>query len=76
MLHNILTSVDKNSKDEAFCAILHLVDWSQAFDSQSHNLGVQSFSEHGVRPAFIPVLVNLFQERKIEGGLHILSGIP
>ena len=65
MLHTILTSVDKNSKNEAFCAIVHLVDWSQAFDRQSHKLGVQSFIENGVRPALIPVLVNFFQERKM-----------
>ena len=65
MLHKILTSVDKNSRDEAFCAILHLVDWSQAFDRQSHKLGVQSFIDNGVRPALIPVLVNFFQERKM-----------
>ena len=65
MLHKILTSVDKNSKNEAFCAIVHLVDWSQAFDRQSHKLGVQSFIENGVRPALIPVLVNFFQERKM-----------
>ena len=45
MLHKIFTSVDKNGQDEAFCAIMHLVDWSQAFDRQSHTLGVQSFIE-------------------------------
>ena len=65
MLDKILTSVDKNGKDEAFCAILHMVDWSQAFDRQSHKLGVQSFIDNGVRPALIPVLVNFFQNRKM-----------
>ena len=59
------TSVDKNSKREAICAILHMVDWSQAFDRQSHKLGVKSFIENGVRPALIPVLVNFFQNRKM-----------
>ena len=43
MLHRILTAVDRNSKTEAFAAIVNLVDWSQAFDRQSHNLGVESF---------------------------------
>ena len=60
MLHKILISVDKNSKKEAFCAILHMVDWSQAFDRQSHRLGVQSFIDNGVRPALIPLLINFF----------------
>ena len=66
MLHKILTSLDRNSQREAFCAILHMVDWSQAFDRQSHKLGVQSFIDNGVRPALIPVLVNFFQNRKMK----------
>ena len=66
MLHKIFTSVDKNGQDEAFCAIMHLVDWSQAFDRQSHKLGVQSFIENGVRPALIPMLVSFFQNRKMK----------
>ena len=66
MLHKILISVDKNSKKEAFCAILHMVDWSQAFDRQSHRLGVQSFIDNGVRPALIPLLINFFQDRKMK----------
>ena len=66
MLHKILTSLDRNSQREAFCVILHMVDWSQAFDRQSHKLGVQSFIDNGVRPALIPVLVNFFQNRKMK----------
>ena len=65
MLHKILVSVDRSSQHEAFCAILHMVDWAQAFDRQSHKLGVQSFIDNGVRPALIPVLVNFFQDRKM-----------
>ena len=81
MLHKILTEVDRNSKDEAFCAILHLVDWSQAFDRLNHKLGVQSFIDNGVRPALIPILVNFFQDRKMRvkwkgytSTLRILNG--
>ena len=66
MLPKILISLDKNSKKEAFCAILHMVDWSQAFDRQSHRLGVQSFIDNGVRPALIPLLINFFQDRKMK----------
>ena len=65
MLNKILSSVDQNSKNEAFCAILYLVAWSQAFDRQPHTLGVQSFIDNGVRPALIPILVNFFQNRKM-----------
>ena len=65
MLNKILNCVDKNSKREAVCVILHMVDWSQAFDRQSHKLGVQSFIENGARPALIPILVNFFQGRKM-----------
>ena len=65
MLNKILTAVDKNSQDEAICAILNMVDWSQAFDRQSHRLGVQSFIDNGVRPALIPVLVKKFQNRRM-----------
>ena len=45
MLYKFLTSVDKSSKDEAFCAILGMVDWSQAFDRQSYRLGSHLFSK-------------------------------
>ena len=65
MLNKILNCVDKNSKREAVCVILHMVDWSQAFDRQSHKLGVKSFIENGARPALIPILVNFFQGRKM-----------
>ena len=44
---------------------MKMVDWSQAFDRQSHRLGVQSFIDNGVRPALIPVLLNFFQNRRM-----------
>ena len=81
MLNKILTSIDKSSKEEAFCAILNMVDWSQAFDRQSHRLGVQSFIDNGVRPALIPILVNFFQNRRMRvkwrghiSSLRVLNG--
>ena len=43
MLHQILTTVDKNCQKEAFEVIVNLVDWSQAFDSQSQTIGRKSF---------------------------------
>ena len=65
MLNKILSGLDTNNKDEALCAIINMVDWSQAFDRQSHKLGVQSFIENGVKPALIPVLVSFFQNRRM-----------
>ena len=66
MLHRILVSVDRNSQKEVFCVILNMVDWAQAFDRQSHKLGVQSFIANGVRSALIPVLINFFEDRKMK----------
>ena len=43
-----------------------MIDWAQAFDRQSHYLGIKSFIQNGVRPALIPVLIDFFQDRKME----------
>ena len=67
MLHKILVSVDRSSQHEAFCAILHMVDWAQAFDRQSHKLGVQSFIDNGVRPAMIPILFSKIEKCWLNG---------
>ena len=45
---------------------MSMVDWAQAFDRQSHKLGVESFIENGVRPALIPVLISFFENRKMK----------
>ena len=81
MLNRILTAVDKNSQREAFAVIVTMVDWSQAFDRQSHKLGVQSFIENGVRSSLIPILVSFFQNRKMKvkwnkktSKMHTLNG--
>ena len=66
LLHRILEGVDRNSQREAFCVIMSMVDWAQAFDRQSHKLGVESFIENGVRPALIPVLISFFENRKMK----------
>ena len=66
MLHKILCTVDENSKNEAFAVILSMIDWAQAFDRQSHYLGIKSFIQNGVRPALIPLLIDFFQDRKME----------
>ena len=66
MLHNVLKAVDKNSTTEAYAVIIGMIDWSQAFNRQSHNLGVKSFIANGVRRSLIPVLVSFFKNRRKE----------
>ena len=81
MLHRMLTAVDRNSQTEAFAVILNMIDWSQAFDRQSHKLGIQSFIENGVRPCLIPILISFFQNRQMKvkwngktSSAHMLNG--
>ena len=49
LMHRILTSLDKKTTTESYAAILHLVDWKQAFDRQCPTLGIKSFIRNGVR---------------------------
>ena len=65
MINKILTSVDNNTVKEKYAVILTMLDMSQAFERQSHNHGVRSLIDQGVRPSLIPVLVSFFQERNI-----------
>ena len=81
LLHRIYTAVDTNSQSEAIAVILNMVDWSQAFDRQSHKLGVQAFIKSGVRPSIIPVLISFFENRKMRvkwngamSSVHSLNG--
>ena len=45
---------------------MSMIDWSKAFDHQSHILGVQSFIENGVRPSPILILLSFFQDQKMK----------
>ena len=63
MLNRVLTAVDRYSQSEAFAVIINMIDWSQAFDRQSHLLGVQSFIKNGVQPGLIPIMISFFQNR-------------
>ena len=80
LMHRILTSLDKKTKEESYAAILHLVDWKQAFDRQCPTLGIQSFIRNGVRQSLIPVLSNYFQNRRIQvkwhGTLSAIRSMP
>ena len=42
-----------------------MIDWSQAFDRQSHQLGIRSFLRNGVRSSLIPYLMDYFRDRKM-----------
>ena len=41
MIHEILTSVDKNTENEKFAVILTMIDWKQAFDRVCPKLGIK-----------------------------------
>ena len=66
MFHQILTAVDTNSQSEAYAVIVGMIDWSQAFDRQSHKLGIKSFIQNGVRSSLIPILISFFQKRRMK----------
>ena len=66
MLHQILLNLGKNNVSESFAVIMGMIDWSQAFDRQSHKLGIQSFIDNGVRPSLIPILLSFFQNRSMK----------
>ena len=70
LLHQVLTSLERNSQSEAFAVVMSMVDWSKAFDRQSHVLGVHSFIDNGVHPSLIPVLLSFFQERTMQVKLY------
>ena len=65
MLDSILSATDRNSQNEKFAVVLSLIDWSQAFDRMSHQLGIKAFIDNGVRPSLIPYLMSYFQDRKM-----------
>ena len=65
-----MTSLDRNSVKEANAAIVHFIDWQQAFDRQCPKLAINSFIKNGVRKSLIPVLTNYFQDRKMQVKWH------
>lgn len=65
MIHKILKSVDDNSNTEKKSVILTMLDSSQAFERQSHFLGIKSFIDNKVRLSLIPTLISFFQARKL-----------
>ena len=65
MIDRILTLLDKNNVSEAYGIIVHLCDWSNAFDRQCPKLALQSFVNNNVRESVISVLVSYFQDRKM-----------
>ena len=80
MLDKIHTQLDTNNQSEAYATIISMIDWSKAFDRQCPKLGVQSFIRNGVRKALIPLLINFFQDRKMQvkwqGLLSTVRALP
>ena len=73
--------MDRNSEWDAFAIIVSMVDWSQTFDRQSHNLGIQFFIENDVRSSLIPILISFFKDtnmkvkwNKTTSTTHTLNG--
>ena len=64
-MNKILKSMDQNSAKQSVAVVLQMVDWKQAFDRQSHKLGIQSFIDNGVRASMIPILLSFFQNRRM-----------
>ena len=65
LINKILTGVDKNNKHNKPAVILTMIDYAQAFERQSHKLGIESFIRNGVRKSLIPVLISFFENRSI-----------
>ena len=65
LMHKVLTGVDKNSVNNKNAAIITMLDWSQAFERQSHYHGIKSFISNGIRKPLIPLLINFFIDREI-----------
>ena len=66
MINKILKSVDKNSEYDKNAVLLIMLDYSQAFERQSHSLGIQSFIDNNVRLSLIPTMISFFQHRKLK----------
>ena len=65
MVHNILTALDGNTKEEAKAVLVNMIDWKSAFDRQCHRLGILSFIRNGVRKSLIPILISYCQNREM-----------
>ena len=80
LIHQVLIGLDTNKKSESYAVIMSMIDWAQAFDRQSHVLGLQSFIDNGVRPSLIPILLSFFQDRRMrvkwKGGLSSEKFLP
>ena len=65
MLNKVLTSLEGEKNSKPFAVILEMIDWKQAFDRQSHQIGIKSFQKNGVRAGLFPILMSFFQNREM-----------
>ena len=65
MLNRIVSCLDNNSKGDINAVLCLFIDYQAAFSRMSHNLGVKSFIDNGVRPSLIPALISYFENRQM-----------
>ena len=65
MIHEILSGVDTNNKNNKPAPILTMIGYAQAFERQSYRLGIESFIKNGVRRSLIPILISFFENRRL-----------
>lgn len=70
MMYRIVSSLDRNSREDVDVVLATFMDWKSAYSRQCHTLGIQSFIKNGVRPSLIPLLINYFQNRKMRVRFH------
>ena len=70
LIHRVVTSLDKTTKDQVNAVICLFIDFRQAYSRQSHTIGVNSLIKNGVRPALIPILINYFENRQMRVKWH------
>ena len=76
LIHKILSGVDTNDKKNRPAAILTMIDYAQAFERQSHKLGMESLIKNGVRRSLIPILIRLLVKWKnvFSKSIEVLGG--
>ena len=65
MFNKVLKEANRSRQNEQFVIILQMIDWSQAFDRQSHQSAIRSFLRNGFRSSIIPYLIDYFKDIKL-----------
>ena len=65
MINRIVSSLDSNSRGDVNAVLCLFIDYQAAFSRMSHNLGVKSFIDNGVRASLIPSLISYYENREM-----------